>query len=141
MIVDVNLLLHGVDTSSRHHAAARQFLEERLNGEPRVGLPWQCLGAFIRIATHPRIMSNPLRSAEAVEIVDGWIDAPAAWIPEANATTWTILRRLVERYGLTRNLVPDGQLAALALQYGVALASADTDFARFTELTWINPLS
>ena len=30
--------------------------------------------------------------------------------------------------------------AALAIEHGVALASTDTDFARFRGLTWENPL-
>jgi hypothetical protein len=31
-------------------------------------------------------------------------------------------------------------LAALAIEHGVAPASSDTDFARFRELRWENPL-
>jgi predicted nucleic acid-binding protein len=31
-------------------------------------------------------------------------------------------------------------LAALAIEHGLTLYSADTDFARFTELHWENPL-
>lgn len=41
---------------------------------------------------------------------------------------------------ITGNLVPDAQLAALAIEHGVQLASADTDFMRFPGLGWINPL-
>ncbi len=35
----------------------------------------------------------------------------------------------------------DASLAALALEHGLTLCSSDTDFARFTELTWHNPLA
>ena len=35
----------------------------------------------------------------------------------------------------------DAQLAALAIEHGLAVYSADTDFARFTELTWVNSIS
>jgi hypothetical protein len=38
-------------------------------------------------------------------------------------------------------MVTDAQLAALALEHGLTLYSADTDFARFSEITWINPIS
>ncbi len=31
-------------------------------------------------------------------------------------------------------------LAALAIEHGLTLCSTDTDFARFTELRWQNPL-
>jgi nucleotide-binding universal stress UspA family protein len=33
------------------------------------------------------------------------------------------------------------EAAALAVEHGVAVASADTDFARFTEVRWENPLA
>jgi predicted nucleic acid-binding protein len=39
------------------------------------------------------------------------------------------------------NLVPDAQLAALALEHGLTVCSADTDFARFGEVRWENPLA
>ena len=41
---------------------------------------------------------------------------------------------------LRGNLVGDAGIAALALEHGLAVVSADSDFARFPELTWINPL-
>jgi predicted nucleic acid-binding protein len=31
-------------------------------------------------------------------------------------------------------------LAALAIEHGLTLSSADTDFARFTDLRWEDPL-
>lgn len=38
------------------------------------------------------------------------------------------------------NLVPDALLAALAIEHGLTLCSTDTDFARFRDLRWENPL-
>lgn len=139
MILDANLLLYAVDETARHHARSRAFLEEHLGGDVRVGLPWQSIGAFLRIATHPRVMAAPLEAGLAATIVEEWLAAPAAWVPEVTPATWSILRRLLEEHEVTGNLVPDAQLAALAVQYGVPVASADSDFARFPEARWINP--
>lgn len=44
-------------------------------------------------------------------------------------------------YHVTGDLLTDAHIAALAIEYGLAVASADTDFARFTEVTWVNPLA
>jgi hypothetical protein len=33
------------------------------------------------------------------------------------------------------------QLAAIALEHGLELCSADTDFARFDDVRWLNPLA
>ena len=139
MIIDANILLYAVDESAADHPAARSFLEEHLNGDVRMGLPWQSVAAFLRIATHPRIMAAPLSGSEAAGFVDGWLSAPAAWMPDVTPASWSILRGLIEKHGVTGNLVPDAQLAALAVQYGVPVVSADSDFARFPEVTWLNP--
>ncbi|ORW13724.1 hypothetical protein [Mycolicibacter longobardus] len=49
MLLDANLLLDAVDADSKHNPAAAAWLEETLNGANRVGLPWQTIGAFLRI--------------------------------------------------------------------------------------------
>jgi predicted nucleic acid-binding protein len=51
-----------------------------------------------------------------------------------------VLGGLIDRYQLRANLIPDASLAALAIEHGLALYSSDTDFARFDEIRWINPL-
>lgn len=84
MLLDVNLLLYAVHSSAGQHEAAREWLTEQLNGSRRVGLPWQSLGAFLWIATHPRVSQHPLSAATAWERVTDWlVDAgrldPHAW--------------------------------------------------------------
>ena len=48
-------------------------------------------------------------------------------------------------YHLSKNfpadLVPDAQLAALAIEFGLTLQTTDRDFARFSGLMWENPLA
>ncbi|WP_375483779.1 TA system VapC family ribonuclease toxin [uncultured Mycobacterium sp.] len=112
-----------------------------LNGDRRVGLPWQSIGAFLRIATHPRVTENPLPAAEAWRYVEHWLAVPMVWIPPATDTTARVYARLCAQVEITGNLVADAQLAALAIEHGVEVASADTDFMRFPGLRWTNPLS
>ena len=54
--------------------------------------------------------------------------------------TVDILEELTGEQNVRGNLVADAQLAALAIEHGVAVVSADTDFARFRSVQWINPL-
>ena len=42
--------------------------------------------------------------------------------------------------GLSANDVPDVHLAALAMEHGLILSTADHGFARFGSLRWENPL-
>lgn len=141
MLVDANILLYAVDEDSSFHAAAREWLETALNGPRRVGIPWASLTAFVRIATHPRASRNPLSPAEAWQYVDEWLDAPATWVPAPGRGHREILGRLVRDLDLRGNLVSDAALAALCIEHGQEAISADSDFARFTEISWRNPVS
>ncbi len=141
MLVDANILLYAVDEESALHTPAREWLEGALNGPRRVGLPWQSLTGFMRIVTNPRAVPNPLAPADAWFMVEAWLDAQNTWIPEPGHGYRDILGRLVRDLRLSANLVPDAALAALCIEHGLAIASADSDFARFTEVVWINPVA
>jgi len=140
MLVDANLLLYAVDRGSSFHEAARSWLTEQLTGARRVGLPWQSLAAFLRIATHTRAFERPLDPAEAWRRVTDWLNSGPAWIPEPGERHAVILGELIVRHDVRGNLVPDAQLAAVAVEHGLTVYSADTDFARFTDVRWENPL-
>jgi toxin-antitoxin system PIN domain toxin len=130
-----------VDAGSPFHDRAKTWIERVLNGRSRVGLPWQSLGAFLRLSTHPRVFQRPLRPARAWELVERWLESDVAWIPGPTDRHAEILGDLIRRYRIAADLVPDAQLAALALEHGLAVYSADTDFARFSEIRWENPLA
>lgn len=141
MIVDANLLLYARNSADPRHSRARVFLEQALNGPRRVGLPWQSLTAFIRIATHPRVFSAPLSASAVSDQVEQWLAAPAAWVPVPGDGHADLLLGLVRQLRLVGPLVSDAHLAALALEHGVGIWSTDTDFARFPGLTWEDPLT
>lgn len=139
MIVDANVLLYAVDQRSSFHAIASPWLCNALNSTERVGFPWVSLLAFQRIATHPRISKQPLSAREAWSFITTWLDADNAWIPSPGIHHREILGHLLTSSNLSSSLVTDAHLAALAIEYGTALCSFDTDFARFPDLNWINP--
>ena len=141
MLVDANLLLFAVDDRSAFHAAARDWLVQRLTGARRVGLPWQSLGAFCRIATNTRASNAPLAPDVAWKQVAEWLRPAVVWTPAPGERHAEILGALVNRYQVRGDLMTDAQLAALALEHGLTVCSADTDFARFTEVRWENPLA
>ncbi len=140
MLIDANLLLYAVDRTSPHHHAAAVWLETVLNGDRRVAIPWQTIGAFLRISTHPRVTRQPLSGAEAWGFVQSWLDADPSWIPPVSERTAAVLASLMSHLTITGNLVPDAQLAALAIEHGLTVYSADTDFGRFPDVRCTNPL-
>lgn len=140
MLIDANILLYSIDEASPFHAAARDWLTSALNGPKRVALPWQSLWAFLRIATNPRAVRNPLSPGDAWRHVEDWLEAPAAWIPTPGTGHRVILEQLLVEKDLRAGLVTDAALAAICIEHGLAIVSADSDFARFPEIVWINPL-
>ena len=141
MIVDANLLLYAVDEQSAHHGRAHVWLTEALNGQKRVALPWLSLAAFARVATHPRVFERPLTAVEAWRHITDWLGCELTWTPNPTEQHADVLGALVRRYDLTANMITDAQLAALAIEHGLEVYSADTDFARFSEIKWVNPLA
>jgi toxin-antitoxin system PIN domain toxin len=141
MLVDANILLFAVDDTSRFHGRAARWLTDQLTGPSRVGLPWESLSAFLRISTHPRAVRNPLAPDEAWAYVADWLAADAAWVPVPTDRHAEVLGSLVRSHQLSGNLIPDAHLAALAIEHGLEVCSADTDFARFREIRWRNPIA
>lgn len=141
ILVDANLLLYAHVSSLPQHAASRAWLERTLNETARVGLPWQSLTAFVRIATNPRVFERPEGVAEAWSQVELWLDCPSVWIPVPTERHREVFGSLLCAAGATGNLVPDAHLAAIAVEHGLTLCSTDCDFARFPGLRWENPLA
>ena len=67
---------------------ARAWVDEQLNGDGPVGLPWNSLLAFLRILTNPRIFQKPEAMTEAWKQVEEWLDCEPTWIRSLlNGTT------------------------------------------------------
>lgn len=141
MIVDANLLVYAYNADAPEHTAATTWLTAQLTGTARVGLPWQSLIAFVRLTTSAALFAAPLSPSAAWRQVEEWLAAPRAWVPLPTSGYASTFARLLGAYDVRGPLVTDAALAALALDHGVAVASTDRDFARFSEVTWVNPLA
>lgn len=140
ILVDANLLVYAHVADVPLHEPARRWLDERLSGTTRVGLPWPSLLTFLRLVTNPRIFPRPETIERAWAQVEDWLGVGSAWIPQPTDRHAEILKVLLRETGAHGNLVPDAHLAALAIEHGLILCSTDRDFARFTELRIENPL-
>jgi len=140
ILCDTNLLVYAWARSMPQHAVARRWLEQTLNSGVRVGMPWQVVLGFARLVTNPRIFARAITIAEAWKVVESWLDSPGVWVPAAGEQHRELLSRLLPHASGNANLIPDAHLAALAIEHGLLLCSADGDFARFPGLRWQNPL-
>lgn len=141
ILVDANVLLYAKDADAPVHDAARSWLDDRLSSGERVGLPWPCLLAFVRIITNPRVYPHPLATAAAWQQVMEWLAIDSVWIPAPTDRHAELLGRILVQTNATANLVSDAHLAALALEHGLTVCSTDGDFARFPDVRWENPLA
>jgi toxin-antitoxin system PIN domain toxin len=141
ILVDANILVYSHAPTYPQHEKSRIWLDQQLNGTTRVGLPWVSLLGFVRLVSNQRIFAQPASVAEAWSRVARWLDCEPAWIPEPTPRHAEVLGTLMTSAGMTSALVSDAHLAALAIEHGLILCSADGDFARFPGLRWHNPLT
>lgn len=140
ILIDANILVYAHVRDFAQHERSRTWLDERLSGPGRVGLPWPSLVAFVRLVTNPRVFERPEAVAQAWVQVEAWLDADPSWIPLPTPEHRAVLGRLLTAANARANIVHDAHLAALAIEHGLAVASTDGDYARFADIEWINPL-
>lgn len=140
IMVDANILLYAEDQLSPRHAAAREWWDAELSGSSPVCLCWTVLGAFIRIATNPRVFEHPLSLDQALARIQSWLDQPCTRVVSPTERHWTVFQGMLRHGQAVANLVTDAHLAALAVEHGCELISTDSDFSRFPGIRWRNPL-
>lgn len=139
-IPDLNLLVYAVDRESAEHDRALAWWNGALSGSETVGLAWSVLLGFVRLTTNPRVFRSPPSPEEALDYVDRWLGVGVTTVVGPTSRHAAVLRDLLARSGTGGNLVTDAHLAALAIEHGADLSSADRDFGRFAGLSWVNPL-
>ena len=141
ILVDANLLVYAHVEGMPQHERTRNWLDGEINRSRRVGLPWSSLLAFVRLVSNPRVFERPEPIDDAWRQVEAWLDCASVWIPLPTERHRDVLAGTLRETGGRANLVPDADLAALAIQHGLTLCSSDGDFGRFRDLKWFNPLS
>lgn len=139
ILLDTNLLIYAHEPRSPHNKVARAWLEGVLRRPAKVGLPWPTLLGFMRLMGNPRVVRRPIPLRRSHARVESWLALPQTWIPLPTERHGEILAALLAEESRP-DLLSDAHLAALAIEHGLTLCSADRDFARFRDLRWENPL-
>jgi len=141
IIPDVNLLLYAYDDNSSHYVTARDWWERLMSGGEDVGLPWIVINGFVRLMANSRIVSVATLPADASDIVADWLHHPHVAPLNPGDNHLAYFRRYLAVPGAGPNLVTDAHIAALAAEHDAEVhTNNDSDFARFSELRWRNPL-
>lgn len=140
IVIDTNLLIYAINLDSPMYDSASTWLDRQLSGRVDVGLPWLVIVAFLRLTTSQRVFESPLSVEGAIRYVSGWLDLPNVTPLNPGNNHYSILSRLLLRSGTGGNLTSDAHLAAIAVEHGALLCSADNDFKRFQGVQYFNPL-
>jgi toxin-antitoxin system PIN domain toxin len=140
IVCDANLLIYSYNAGSFRHAKARAWMESIFSGIEVVGLPWQAASAFLRVMTNKKLPGERFSLEQGTKIVDLWLAQTNVRVLIPGDHYWPLFRKMLVEGQASGALVSDAEIAALTLEYGGVLHTADRDFARFPGLRWKNPL-
>jgi toxin-antitoxin system PIN domain toxin len=141
IVPDINLRLYAFIDSFDQHRAARQWWLDAMNSDREIGLTSPTLFGFLRISTSRRVLDEPLTIGAALEYVRAWLARPNARFLSPGPRHLDVAFGLLAGLGTAANLTTDVQIATYAIENRAEVHSTDTDFGRFPDLAWVNPLA
>jgi len=141
IVPDVNVLVYAHRADMTEHEPYREWLDGLVNSGPAYGMSEMVLSSFVRIVTNRRIYSKPTENHEALASAARLLAPPQCVPVRPGPGHWEIFEDLCKRHAARSKLVADAYLAAIVMEAGCDLATADRDFARFEGLRWHHPLA
>lgn len=141
-LVDTNILIYANRRDSEQHEEYRDWVQAMIDGPEPYAVSDFAVTGMVRVVTDRRIFkgtATPLH--EALEFATALRGQPHAIVVNPGGRFWSIFVGLCEQVGASGKLVPDALLAALALEHGCEVISADRDFRKFPGLRWRHPLN
>jgi uncharacterized protein len=138
-LLDVNVVLAASRSDHPLFARARPWLDDLLATSRAFTVPDVVAGSFLRLATHRRVFAEPTPLDDAVTYLRALRDQPGHVLVGPGRDHLDLLVAQIRTGDATGDLVPDAQLAALALEHAAEVVSFDRDFARFPDLRWSVP--
>jgi toxin-antitoxin system PIN domain toxin len=140
VLVDVNVLVYAFLAATAEHQAYRTWLDRTVGRPDPFAVTTSVLSGFLRVVTNRRIFAKPAPLPRAIDFVRALRGQPNCVLLSPGPHYLELFLDLCLRTKSVAKLVPDAELAALAIENGCELVSADRDFARFPGLSWTHPL-
>jgi uncharacterized protein len=141
LLPDVNALVYAHRAESPEHTRYAEWLQRLATGDEPFGLSELGASGFIRIVTNPKIWNDPTTTDDAFRFVENLRRRSSARLLTHGPNSWEIFAKLCVIAKARGKLVADAYHAALALEHGCELVTADADFARFAGLRHRHPLA
>lgn len=133
--VDANVLIYAHRRETEFNAIATASLVRLAEGMEPWALPVFCVTEFMRVVTHRRVFNPPSTIAQAMDFINGVVDAPTCCVALPGADFLGHLDTAARRADARGNLMFDAQIVALCREHGITeIITNDRDFRRFERL-------
>lgn len=141
LLPDVNALIYAHRVEAPEHARYAEWLRQLATGPEAFGLSELGCSGFIRVVTNPKIWDEATSTEDAFEFIERLRQRSNARLLTHGPASWRIFGDLCRAAHARGKLVADAYHAALAIEHGCELVTADGDFARFAGLRHRHPLA
>ena len=138
---DVNVLIYAHRAEAVEHERYRDWLTALVSSPAPFALSELVAVGFVRIVTNGRIWSAPTPPELALEFIARLRDRRNYRPVQPGPESWKIFCDLVAQTKVRGKLIADAHHAAIAIESGCELVSADGDFARFPGLRVRHPFA
>ena len=140
-VFDTDVLINVVNEISESHLpCARQLQEARESLSPS-WLTWNVCYEFLRVSTHPNVLSPPLSTPTALRFITELLNSPGFRIIYPTARHLEVLTQTLREFPWVRsNRFFDLHTAILMRESGISeICTLDNGFRAFPFLTVIDP--
>jgi toxin-antitoxin system PIN domain toxin len=141
LLPDVNVLIYAHRLEAPEHARYAEWLRQMVTGPQPFAVSELGASGFVRIVTNQRIWDEPTTTQDAIEFIERLRSRSNARLLTHGPASWDVFARLCLAARARGKLVADAYHAALAIEHGCELVTADGDFARFAGLRYRHPLA
>ncbi|HKB50480.1 MAG TPA: type II toxin-antitoxin system VapC family toxin [Solirubrobacterales bacterium] len=140
ILADVNVLVYAHREDLPQHGRCSAWLREEVeSGRSFAVCDVSCTG-FLRVVTNARVFADPTPLDVALRFVEALRGHAGAIALSPGTRHWALFSELCGSIGARGNDIPDAYLAALAIESGSELVTADKSFGRFPGLRWSCPV-
>jgi uncharacterized protein len=140
-VVDTNILVYAANADSPFHAPCRDHLAG-LRARPDAWfLTWGIAYEFLRVVTHPRVLTRPWEVRAAWGFLEDLLASPGLIVLQATGRHPAVARAVFDELPwIAGSMLHDTRTAILMREHGISrIATRDADFRRFPFLEVIDP--
>lgn len=135
MLVDSNILIYAINSSSPKHLSAQAYLQANVG---QMTIAHQNILETLRVLTHSKF-PYPMTTTDAIKAILSI--AKGCHVIEPQTDTYHIALALIQKHGLKGDKVFDAYIVATAISVGISSIATDNtkDFTIFEGVSVINP--